>query len=130
MYGDCGSAQNAPLTFPGSYYAEFTSFLDGSNPGPSGCTGSDLPGPDAVTPIEVPAGHTVTVDVEMPGADPALYFLFECDDALSCPSGSDVPGSSESVSYTNQSSSPERIYVVVDTAGDALTAYRMDIDFQ
>ena len=116
MYDNCEQAEDAPNTFLGSYYGEFTAYVDDLNPGIGGCTGTSMPGADAMTPVEVPAGQTLTVNVRMPGANPAIYFLYQCDDPFSCPAGSDASLGEEEVGvYQNTGTVTERIYVVVDS---------------
>ena len=129
MYDTCEEAEDAPLTFTGNYYAEFTAFVDDLNPGAGGCTSTSVPGADAMTRVEVPVGATLTASVTMAGADPALYFLYQCDDEFSCPVGSDLSlGDTEVAAYTNSSGATEEIYVVVDSKS-GIRPYFLSLQF-
>lgn len=129
MYDSCVDAEDAAPIFPGNYYAERTAYLNDLNPGVGGCTASSVRGADAMTPVDVQPGQTLTVNVNMPGADPAIYFLYQCDDAFSCPFGSDRSiDEREVASYTNNSGATERIYIVVDSQ-DGILPYFMSIGF-
>ncbi len=128
MVDTCAEAEPAYSTFPGSYYAEFTAFTDDLNPGLGGCTARSTPGPESMMPIDVGPGQTLTVNVEMAGADPSIYLLYNCNDAFSCPVGADLSqGPMESLAYQNTSSSVERLYIVVDSQ-TGLQPYFMGID--
>jgi hypothetical protein len=117
MYDTCAEAEAAPNTlYPGSYYAEFTAYTDGLNPGAGGCTGTSLPGPDSMTPITLQSGETLTLNVSMPGGDPGVYLLYNCLNAFSCPVGSDASiGQNEELYYQNQSAGTENLFIVVDS---------------
>ncbi|HHO49305.1 MAG TPA: hypothetical protein ENK18_00140 [Deltaproteobacteria bacterium] len=116
MVDTCAEAELAYPTFPGNYYADFTAYTDDLNPGLGGCTARSTPGPESMMPIEVGAGQTLTIDINMPGADPAIYLLYNCNDAFSCPVGADLSqGPQESLAYTNAGTSPEVLYIVVDS---------------
>ncbi len=115
MYNTCAEAEAAYLSPPGSYYQEFTAYTDTLNPGIGGCAGASSPGPDSIMPFEVPAATTVNISVNMPGGDPVIYLLYNCNDAFSCPVGADDSlDATEEISYTAGGTN-ERVYVVVDS---------------
>lgn len=108
--------QSDPLS-AGTYYFDELGFDASINPGVGRCTGSSLPGEDAMVPVIVPADGTLTATVEMPDGDPALYLLYVCDDRFSCPRGSNIEsGPLETLSYQNPGTQEERMYLVIDTA--------------
>ena len=83
-----------------------------------------------MTKVEVPAGATISVNVNMVGADPAVYLLYNCTTVTSCAAGNNSSiGSTENVAYTNTSASTEVLYLVVDTA-TSMAPYMMTIDIQ
>ncbi len=127
MYDSCEDAEDEQAIFPGNYYAENTAYTNDLNPGIGGCTGSSTPGPDAMVPIDVNAGQSIQVNVNMPGGNPAIYFVYQCDDAFSCPAGCDASiDEKELCSYTNQSAVDERIYAVIDSE-DGILPYFLSI---
>lgn len=117
MYDTCTLAQAAtPTLTSANYYADFFAFTDKVNPGSGGCTGTSLPGPDAMTPVTLGSGQTIDVNISMPGGDPAIYLLYNCVDAFSCPIGADLSlGQNEQLSYTNLGAGTENLYLVVDS---------------
>lgn len=121
LYDVCADAEAAPVLLPGEYYNDVVSFDATLDPGVGGCTGSAQPGPDTMFPIELGPGQTVNLLVDMPGGDPALYLLYDCEETFSCPVGSDrSSGQDEALVYTNASASTERLYVVVDSKTELL----------
>lgn len=124
MYDTCEEAESPdPSDTPiesKSYYADFVSFTGDLNPGEGGCTESSLSGAEGMTKITLQTGETLTVSVNMPGADPGLYLLYNCRDQFSCPEGADVGGVGdiEQISYQNQTAGTENLYIVVDSKGE------------
>ncbi|MBX2801473.1 MAG: hypothetical protein KTR31_27600 [Myxococcales bacterium] len=121
LYDTCGDAAKAPAIGIGNYYTDFTAYTNTLNPGVGGCTQSSLSGNEAMVPVELGSKETVTLNVRMPGGDPGIYLLYDCDNEFSCPTGRDDSlGDSETLSYTNTGKSPERLYIVVDSKSDLL----------
>jgi hypothetical protein len=115
-YDQCADAQGAAVVPPGAYYSEFVAYTGQLNPGTGGCTASSTPGPDLLIPVEIPAGANWTANVNMPDGDPALYLVFNCNDAFSCAAGSDGSlGETEDIAYTNGTAYTQRAYLVVDS---------------
>jgi len=117
MYDTCAEAEAAYEMPAGQYFQDFTSYTDTLNPGIGGCTGSASAGPDSMVPITVPASQTVTITISMPGGDPVLYLLQNCNNVFTCPLGAGADNSldtRETLQYT-AGASDERIYLVVDS---------------
>lgn len=130
LYDTCADAQLAPYPLASdNYYSDFLSFTNNLNPGDGGCTGTSLTGAEALTRVELQSGQSLTANINMPGGDPALYLLYNCLDAFSCPIGSDVGGvsASEQLVYTNYSASPETLYLVIDSKGVGLRPYFLGV---
>jgi hypothetical protein len=133
MYDTCAEAEEhflKPTVTEGTYWATFVAYTAGTNPGTGGCTGTSMGGSDAITPVEIPAGAVMTASVDMFGGDAGLYLLFNCNDAFSCPVGSDRSfDDRESVIYDNTASAyPVTVYVVVDSK-TGIAPYFLTIDF-
>jgi hypothetical protein len=82
-----------------------------------GCTGFSATGPDVVYAVDVPSGETLTASLLTTVADGALYVLADCSGgANSCVDGSDRAGTAveEDVTWTNNTGSAQRYYLVVD----------------
>lgn len=131
MFDTCSQAQASTARLgAGTYWGTFTGYAGHLNPGTGGCTGTSLPGADALTPVELQPGQTLTASVEMPESDPALYVLFNCSDLFSCPSGSDASlGGRETVSYTHNGNFPITVYLVVDSKS-GITPYFLTLDIR
>jgi hypothetical protein len=138
MYDFCLDARAAtPTLAPGEYYSLFLPPPDGSgpwtadtNPGAGTCTGTSVSGAEAMTPIEVGPNQTLSVAVEMPGYDPAIYFLLDdCANAVaSCVGGvDDSLDGLEELAWTNTGGAPVTVYVVVDTKGSGVGPYFMTV---
>lgn len=128
MVDECLAATQAAAIPEGSYYSEETAFLDSLNPGLS-CTNSQTPGPDAMTKVTLLDGETLTALVTMPGADPAIYLMYNCTQPNTCAIGADVGlGTTEQLVYTNTSGFSENLYLVIDTKGAPLQAYFLTLD--
>ena len=83
-----------------------------------------------MTRVDLQPGETITVNVDMFGSDPSLYLVYNCSNPASCAAGSDIDvGPTESVQYTNNSSQPETLYLVVDSKV-AISPYFLTIDIQ
>ncbi|MEZ4236061.1 MAG: hypothetical protein R3F59_07850 [Myxococcota bacterium] len=120
MYDNCADAQAALSSSQtlqaANYYADFTAYTNTLNPGSGGCTGTSLPGPESMVPVTLQSGETLQVNVSMPTGDPAVYLLYNCQNTVSCTVGADDSlGSSEAVTYQNQSAGTENLYIVVDS---------------
>ncbi len=117
FYNTCDEAQAAvPTIGNASYFEDFLGYGPNLNPGTGGCTNSSLPGADMMTPLTLDSGQSVSIQLNMPGGDPAVYILYNCADEFSCPVGSDASlGNSESLFYMNASLGTENIYIVVDS---------------
>ncbi|MEQ1503603.1 MAG: hypothetical protein ABMB14_15300 [Myxococcota bacterium] len=128
MYDSCAEAQGAPVTTTtANYYADFVAYTDSLNPGAGGCTGTSLPGNDSMTPITLLGGQTLSVTISMPGGDPAVYLVYNCADAFSCPVGADASiGTTEQLVYQNTGAGAENMYLVVDSKS-GLTPYFLGV---
>jgi hypothetical protein len=127
----CADAQaDTTPEYAGNYYADFVGgFTNQLNPGTGGCTGSSLPGPESLIPVELPSMATLDVSVDMAGADVGVYLLLDCNNAFSCVSGSDLSFSDpEGVSYQNTTNYPQTVYIVVDSKA-GLAPYFLNISY-
>lgn len=132
MYDTCADAMMAePTVGEGTWWGTFVAYTSGTNPGTGGCTGTSLGGPEAMTPVEVPPFSTMTASVIMGGSDVGLYLLFNCNDAFSCPVGSDTSQTGrENVFFDNSNNMyPVNLYVVVDSK-TGMAPYFLTIDFE
>lgn len=117
LFNECGDVDPSVQLTSDVYYSQFTAFSNSLNPGAGGCTEKSAPGDDAMAPITIPAGYTLTVGIEMPGADPALYLLTNCNDAFQCPAGADTGADEdEQLSYRNDSGVDQTLFLVIDSA--------------
>ena len=131
MADQCLEAQQttSPLV-NGSYYTEETAYLNSLDPGVS-CTGTQTPGPDAMQKVTLGPGQTITALLQMPGADPAIYLLYNCTQPDTCAIGADLSvGPNEELTYTNSSGYQENLYLVVDSKGGALQPYFLSVVIQ
>ena len=131
MSDTCAGAQAQDPPLPaGLYFTDYLPYTNVLNPGAGGCTGSSLSGPESLTQISIPAGQTLSVVVNMPAGDPGIYLLYNCTNAFSCPVGADLRADgTETLAYTNTSSVPETVYLVVDSKF-GLSPYFLTIDLQ
>lgn len=131
MHDSCTDATNQLVPTPaGGYYSDVTAYTNQLDPVVGGCTATSSPGPEALTKVEVGPGQTITVNVDMAGADPAVYLLYNCSNTNSCAAGSDINvGPVEQVQYTNGNASPEVLYLVVDSKTQ-MQPWFMTIDIQ
>ncbi len=129
MVDECLEAQQAVGIGEGSYYSEETAYLGTLDPGVA-CTNSQTPGPDAITKVVLQAGETLTVDISMPGADPAIYLMYNCTAPNTCLPGMGADtnlGVAETLFYENLAVGEEILYLVVDTKGGALQPYSLTL---
>ena len=131
MFNECPDAmQQAVPTGPGTYFTSYLPYTNQLDPGAGGCTNSSVIGPDSMTQVQVDAGQTLSVNINMQNGDPALYLLYNCTNALSCAVGSDASvGQQEQLAYTNNSGVSELLYLVVDSK-TTLQPYFMTLDIQ
>lgn len=110
------------------YVGNISTYHNYADPaGGCGLAGISAPGQEGMVRVEVASGETITATVDMPGADPVLYFLYNCANSLSCPIGSDVgTGSDETVTYTNTTPVNEVLYLIVDSHGGT-AGYTLDL---
>ena len=102
---------------------------DDLNPGAGGCTCKSAPGADVIAPITISAGMTLTLGIDMPGADPALYLIEDCTDESTCVAGVDTGGDAdEGLAYQNLGPD-QTLYLVIDTA-DGLQPYFLSVDIR
>lgn len=127
----CATVDFSNPTGSGTYYTSYLPYSGGLDPTVGGCTGTSLPGPDASTPITLLSGQTLTATITMQGGDPALYLLYNCNNALSCPDGADNSvGENELLVYTNTSGASENLSLVVDTRGPTLLPFFLTVSIQ
>jgi hypothetical protein len=131
MYDTCAQAEDAPATVTtGTWWGTFVAYTGGTNPGVGGCTGTSLGGADAMTPIVLGPGQTLTASVDMADGDPGLYLLYDCADTFSCPIGADQNlGPREGLSYTHSGAYPLTVYLVVDSKS-GIKPYFLTIDIR
>jgi hypothetical protein len=131
MYNQCPDAMQQPTpTGPGTYFTSYLPYTNQLDPGAGGCTNSSQVGPDSMTQVQVDAGQTLTVNINMTNGDPAIYLLYNCTNALSCAVGSDASvGQQEMLAYTNNSGVSELVYLVIDSK-TTLRPYFLTIDIQ
>ncbi len=113
LVDSCADALAMPATPNGVYQgtlAAHTNYLDPAcNP---------APGAEGLAKFELQTGETLNATATMPGADPALYVLYNCAIGDSCALGENASaGPSESLIYTNNTPASEIIYLAVDSAG-------------
>lgn len=130
MFDFCSDSQNAtPTLTTAGYYEEFVAYTGDLNPGLGGCTGTSLPGPEAMMPFTLQPGQTVTVTLDMEGGNGALYVLSGCD-AFSCVGGSDVSLSGpEQIVLTNTGAAAADLHLVVDSVS-GLRPFVLGVTFQ
>lgn len=117
MHDTCANAiaQTAPIA-AGGYYSSATAYTNQLDPFDGGCLPTSSPGPDAMTKVEVPAGATLSVNVQMANEDPALYLLGNCQSTSGCAAWSDSSvGTTENMIYVNTGTTAQTMYLVVDT---------------
>jgi len=129
LYNTCSDVPAGVTLAPGVYYSEFTAFSGTLNPGQGGCTMKGAPGPEALVPITVPPNQTATIGIEMPGGDPGIYLLTNCNDAFTCVAGADTGADpDEELVYVNNTGTPQNLFLVVDSA-DGLRPYFLSVNF-
>jgi hypothetical protein len=131
MYDFCLDTEGAPQTLTtAGYYEEFVAYTGELNPGLGGCTSTSLPGPEAVMPFTLDAGRTISVSLDMEGANGALYILTSCE-ASSCVAGSDlaVDDGPEALVVTNTGATAVDLKLVVDSV-DGLRPFVLGVAFQ
>ncbi len=97
----------------------------------SGCGGITAPGRDGAVRIELVAGATVTATMRHEG-DGILYILDSCPVVGSCLDSSDTGTTgAEQVSYTNDTTQTNPIYVILDSHSLAgAHAFELDLAVQ
>ncbi|MEZ4316594.1 MAG: hypothetical protein R3F61_03800 [Myxococcota bacterium] len=124
----CIDALQLPNLQPGTYYqGDMAGYFNDVNPGVTGCTGSALTGPDGLVPLLVPDNVTLEVTLSMPGNDPALYLLGQCNNPNTCIEGSDVPGSIETLVYQNTTGAAQQLTLGIDTQSTTGSAFTLTV---
>ncbi len=123
----CADASSLPVLGEGTWYGDSAGLGDDLDLDPTGCTGHGSAGPDGLVRVEVPAGRRLRASIDMPGADPVLYLLTDCDDADSCVVGADhnVHGR-ETLVYDNLSVADEVLFLGIDSFEHG-GAYALDL---
>lgn len=131
MFDYCTDASTAtPTLTTAGYYEEFVSYTADLNPGLGGCTGTSMPGPEAMMPFTLAAGQTITASLDMEGTNGAIYLLSACD-AFSCVAGADLSLSGpEQVVYTNTGATSQDLFLVVDSSAAGLRPFVLGVTFQ
>ncbi len=125
----CVEALGLPDTQSGSYYqADWQGFFNEVNPGLTGCTGTALTGPDAILPVLIPDQATIELTLDMPGGDPAMYLLGQCNTVATCVDGVDQPGETEVLVYQNTSGAAQALDLVIDTSQPTQQPYTLTIN--
>lgn len=136
MRDTCIEAMQDPPFTTGTYpfYSSFVAFTPGSDPGQGGCTGKAEPGPDAMIPVQLGPGETLTATIDMPGTDPALYLVWQCQlPASSCAAGADanIGLPNETLVFKNNGGTAQNMYLVIDTSsGNGLREYTLRLDIR
>lgn len=124
----CLEAMEQGPVGPGIYVGDTNFFVNQLDP--MGTCGVSAPGGDGLVQVLLLPGQTLEASVDMPGANPSLYVLYNCAIAESCPAGSDANSNSqETVSYQNRTQGSELVYLVVDSSG-ATGQYELTIDIR
>jgi len=124
----CVELLQLPDIQAGTYYqGDMAGFFDEVDPGLTGCTGSAVSGPDGLIPVLVPDGVTLEVTLSMPGGNPALYLLGQCNNPNTCITGSDDPGSIETLIYTNTSGANQALTLAIDTVDPTASAFTLTV---
>ncbi len=114
----------------GRYYGDLTGFTDDLDPGSGGCTVFAAEGGEGIIPIQLPASSQVTIDVQMPGLDPSIYLVDDCDDADTCFLGVDAgDGAGEVLRWVNPGAATSA-FLVVDGYGASTGPFTLDIQHQ
>ncbi|MEQ1503602.1 MAG: hypothetical protein ABMB14_15295, partial [Myxococcota bacterium] len=129
LYDDCAAAIDAPSAVPGNYTGDLQGMTKDLNPGNQGCTGFAATGIDGVVPIDLLTEDLLTVRYQLVDDDASLYLLTDCSDVGTCLDGADegLKGDVEEVSFFNDTGAPQRVYAILDAAGDVTNKFNLDI---
>ena len=119
LVDSCAEAEASDTVGAGFYRGNFSSFTNDLDPGPTGCTGLQASAPDAIVPIEVPPDSLLEADFLLRNDDASVYLVTDCNLASSCLVGADdwsgvAAAGEETLSYTNDTPLPQRVYLVLD----------------
>ena len=95
LVDQCADAiYQTPLTSfpPGTdrYVGNITTYNNVADPAGACPAGITAPGQEGMVKVELQPGETAVATVEMLGADPVVYFLYNCAISASCAEGSDA----------------------------------------
>ncbi len=118
LYPECVDAMDAPYLETGAYVGDVAGHANVLDPiGIPTCLVS-APGGEGIAPVQLAPYERVTVEVSMPGSDPILYWLYQCNLVESCAGYADTQHDSfESIVWENDTPFTENRYLVVDSAG-------------
>ena len=123
---DCTASPTVPLPID-RYYGFLETYQDDYNPGITGCTGVETPGPDAVARVVVPAGEELTANLLIDDDSSALYVLTDACDTDTCIEADQGFGN-RTVRFGNPTDQPIELALIVD-ATDTIGAslYFLDL---
>ena len=124
LVNDCAEAMASTTLQTGSYEGSLGGHINRLDPEDSPSCGTAAPGGEGIAKVTLNPGETISVEVQMPDADPILYWTWACNLVDSCIDLVNLDNSTvETLTWTNDTPFQENRYLIVDSAAGATTYY-------
>lgn len=124
LVNDCAEAMAAPALEMGSYEGSLGGHINRLDPADVPGCGASAMGGEGIARVTLDPGKTITIEAQMPDANPILYWTWACNLVDSCIDLVDADDSTvETLVWTNDTPFQENRYLIVDSAAAATTYY-------
>jgi hypothetical protein len=125
LVNSCTEAIGMPPLTTGFYLGDISAYDNLTDPYGTYCDAA--PGADALAPVALLDGETLSANLTMLG-DAVVYLLYNCSISASCAT-SGAGTNTASLSYTNTAGASETVYLVIDSASTS-GSYTLDVLIQ